>query len=67
MVEHVSLVHPHSMYSTMVDDITSMFLDDITITMMLPLDHGWTHPGYPLSVTPLGEHRLGQKHDQQRQ
>jgi len=33
------------MYSVMVDDITSRFLDDITITMMLPPDNGQTKSG----------------------
>jgi len=34
------------MYSAMVDDITSGFLDDITVTTMLSSDHGQKHLGY---------------------
>jgi len=39
------------MYSAMVDDLTSRFLDDVTVTMMLSLDDRWTKSGLFGDVT----------------
>jgi len=39
------------MYSVTVDDVTSGFLDDITVIMMLPTDNGWTKSGLLGDVT----------------